>query len=108
MEVVMPKEKFIPLICTRDIIVFPEQEVSIEVGRPKTIKAVDEANINSDGYVVVVCQKEFQVDEPGFDDIYNVGTLCLIKTIRRKNNALTIVVKGIERVVVDEIGRAHV
>ncbi|MDY6062701.1 MAG: endopeptidase La [Erysipelotrichaceae bacterium] len=97
----MPKEKFIPLICTRDIIVFPEQEVSIEVGRPKTIKAVDEANINSDGYVVVVCQKEFQVDEPGFDDIYNVGTLCLIKTIRRKNNALTIVVKGIERVVVD-------
>ncbi|MBN2850003.1 MAG: hypothetical protein JXK92_05035, partial [Erysipelotrichaceae bacterium] len=64
----------VPVICTRGIIVFPNQDVLIEVGREKSVNAIDESTTYFDGHVWVVSQKDVLVDEPGEDDLFKFGT----------------------------------
>ena len=46
-----------PVIATRGIIIFPNQEIAIEVGREKSINALNEARKNFDGLALLLCQK---------------------------------------------------
>ena len=74
-----------PLICTRGALVFPNQEISIDVGRQVSINTVDFA-LQHDSLAVVVCQKDIKENVPGADNIYSVGTLCLIKSSRKRSD----------------------
>ena len=58
----------VPVIATRGIIVFPQQDIMIEVGREKSIRAVEEAEEKFDGHVWLVCQKDIMVDNPAPSD----------------------------------------
>ena len=48
----------VPVVATRGVIVFPEQEIMIEVGRHKSINAIDEAEKFFNGHVVLVSQRD--------------------------------------------------
>lgn len=74
----------VPAVCTRGIILFPGQDVMIEVGRAKSLNAVNTAGSSYDGMVWIVCQKDIMVDDPKTDDLYRMGTLAKIKVVRRK------------------------
>lgn len=87
----------IPVICTRGIIVFPGQDIVIEVGRDKSINAVNEAELNFDGHVWVVCQNDIMVDDPSYANIYKFGTLCRIKNVRKKDGFMRVTFTGLER-----------
>ena len=87
----------VPVIATRGIIVFPQQDIMIEVGREKSIRAVEEAEEKFDGHVWLVCQKDIMVDNPAPSDLYAFGTLCRIKNIRRKEGFMRITFSGLER-----------
>ena len=87
----------VPVIATRGIIVFPQQDIMIEVGREKSIRAVEEAEEKFDGHVWLVCQKDIMVDNPAPSDLYTFGTLCRIKNIRRKEGFMRITFSGLER-----------
>ncbi len=87
----------VPMICTRGIVVFPGQDVLVEVGRQKSINAVNEASDNFDGQVFVICQKDVRVEDPQITDLYDVGTLCKIKVIRRKQGYMRITFTGMKR-----------
>ncbi len=87
----------VPMICTRGIVVFPGQDVLVEVGRQKSINAVNEASDNFDGQVFVVCQNDVRVENPTIENLYTVGTLSKIKVIRRKPDHLRVTFTGMKR-----------
>ena len=87
-----------PLICTRGVVVFPNQEVVIDVGRPKSMASVENAQENFEDQVVLFSQKQIDIENPSVDDIYQVGVLCEIRHVRRFDKFLRVKFKGLERV----------
>lgn len=88
----------LPLVCTRGVIVFPDQDVIIDVGREKSTRAVDEAQEKFDSQVVLVAQRDLVVEAPEINDLYSFGTLCQIRHIRRMDGYLRVKFKGLQRV----------
>jgi ATP-dependent Lon protease len=92
-----------PILLTRGIIVFPGTSVDIEIGRIKSINSIKLAT-KSDQKLVIACQKDPQIEEPRFDDIYPIGTLCDV-TFMEKNSddSYKVVVKGTKRVKINSV-----
>ena len=93
----------VPVVATRGVIVFPEQEIMIEVGRHKSINAIDEAEKFFNGHVVLVSQRDVLVDDPLESDLYEYGSLCHIKSVKRKQGFLRVTFSGIQRVRLDTL-----
>lgn len=87
----------IPVIATRGVLIFPGQEVMIEVGRDKSINAVEESMAYFDGQVFIVSQKDVLVDDPHAQDLYTMGTICRIKTTKKKEGFLRVTFVGNQR-----------
>jgi ATP-dependent Lon protease len=87
----------VPVIATRGVLVFPNQEVMIEVGRDKSINAVEEAMAYFDGQVFLVSQKDVLIDDPREADLYRVGTLCKIKITKKKEGFVRVTFAGMQR-----------
>lgn len=87
----------LPMICTRGIVVFPGQDVMIEVGRQKSINAVNAASDSYDSEVFIVCQNDIMVEDPKKENLYQVGTLSKIKVVRRKQGYMRITFTGMKR-----------
>lgn len=92
------REIHVPMVCTRGVIVFPGQDVIIDVGREKSVYAVEEAQEGYESQIVLVAQKDMTVDNPGVEDIYSYGTLCQIRHVRKRDGFLRVKFKGIARV----------
>ncbi|WP_405100856.1 endopeptidase La [Oceanobacillus sp. FSL H7-0719] len=91
------KFKEIPLLPLRGMIVFPSMVLHLDVGRDKSIAALEKAMID-DKCVFLAAQKKASVDEPGVEDIYEVGTLAKVKQmVKLPNGTLRVLVEGIER-----------
>ena len=87
----------VPVIATRGIVVFPNQDIMIEVGREKSMTAVEESNNYFNGHVWLVSQKDILVDDPSENDLFPFGTLCRIKTVKRKEGFLRVTFSGLQR-----------
>ena len=87
----------LPVVCTRGVVVFPNQDVVIDVGRLKSLKAIDFANDYHGGKVFVVCQNDQRVNDPSIDDIYQVGTICRIAQVRKEKGFLRVKFSGLQR-----------
>ena len=86
----------LPLIATRGIIVFPGQEMIIDVGRTKSMNSVTEAQKKSDSQVILVSQRVMQVEDPKASDLYTCGTLCHIRHVRRMDGYVRVKFKGLQ------------
>ena len=86
-----------PLVCTRGVVVFPDQEIIIDVGRLPSLNAVDNAQDHFNDQIFLVSQIDVQTDDPTMNDIYHVGTLCEIKNIRRFDNFIRVKFHGLKR-----------
>ena len=93
----------VPVICTRGVIVFPKYDIMIEVGRKKSMNAVDEAQSFYNGHVWLVAQKNILVDDPTTSDLYTVGTLCQIKRVRQKDGFMRVTFTGLQRAQLIEV-----
>ena len=87
----------VPVICTRGIVVFPGQDVMIEVGRQKSLNAVNDSSTSFDSMVFIVCQNDIMVDDPKQENLYSVGTIAKIKVIRRKEGFMRVTFTGMKR-----------
>ncbi|MEA5017720.1 MAG: endopeptidase La [Erysipelotrichaceae bacterium] len=96
-------ELSVPVICTRGVVIFPNQDIIIEVGRDKSINALDESQQLFDNHVFVVCQKDILVENPSIDDIYKVGTLCVIKEVKQRNGFKRVTFSGLKRAAIINI-----
>lgn len=88
----------LPLIPLRGLVVFPDMQLHFDVGRKKSISALKNA-MSSNQKVFLVCQKDAGVDEPGINDLYEIGVVCnILQMIRIPNSEnLRVVVEGVER-----------
>jgi ATP-dependent Lon protease len=86
-----------PLLPLRGVLVFPELVVPLEVGREKSVRAM-EAAMAADRRLVFVSQRDVRRDNPGPDDLYRVGTVAQIQQlVRLPSGAVKVVVEGIQR-----------
>ena len=97
MENPMENYQSAPLVCTRGVIVFPNQEIIIDVGREKSIRAVEDGRQLFERRVVLVSQRDLTIEDPGMSDLYGVGTLCEIRHIRRLDGYLRVKFRGVCR-----------
>lgn len=87
----------LPVVCTRGIIVFPGQDVMIEVGRKKSINAVNKASTSYDSMVFILCQNDIMIDNPTEENLYHFGTLAKIKVVRKKDDFMRVTFTGMKR-----------
>ena len=60
--------KQLPLVCTRGVVVFPGQEVIIDVGRSKSVHAVEDSQNDFEARIVLVAQRDLSVENPTVED----------------------------------------
>lgn len=94
----MKKEtKVLPLIPLRGITIFPHMVIHFDVGREKSILALEDAMIN-DGEIFLCTQKDAKIEQPEKEDIFEVGTICTIKQILKlPGDTIRVLVEGIDR-----------
>ena len=94
----------LPVVCTRGMIVFPGNRLSLDVGRPLSLKALELSSRDFDNNILFVSQINPIVDDPKYDDVYHVGTLCKIEKKIRRDSAGTIklTVTGEKRVALQD------
>jgi ATP-dependent Lon protease len=94
--------RVIPLLPLRDIVVFPHMVVPLFVGRPRSIKALEEA-VSGDRELLLAAQRQATKDEPSQEDIYGVGTLgSIIQLLRLPDGTVKVLVEGKARVRIAE------
>lgn len=91
-----------PVLPIRDIVIFPGVIAPIFVGRPSSLKSVEEATLH-DKELFVVTQKDNLKEEPEEGDLFSVGTLCrVIQMVRIPDGSTKILVEGLSRGSADE------
>ena len=87
----------LPLIPLRGLTVFPNMVIHFDVGRDKSVAAVNEA-LMRDQRMFLVAQTDVEIDEPKIEDIKNIGTICNIKQIiKLSENTMRVLVEGESR-----------
>ncbi|CEP67065.1 Lon protease, bacterial/eukaryotic-type [Moorella glycerini] len=89
--------RILPLLPLRGVIVFPYTVIHLDVGRERSVSAIEEAMLR-DRVIFLAMQKEAQDDDPGEDDIYTTGTIAEIKQLLKlPGGTIRILVEGIRR-----------
>ena len=92
--------KILPILPLKNTILFPGLMLPLSVGRDSSLKAVTAALQTEEKEVILIAQRDPQVDSPQQDDLYTVGTKAVIrKSSRPSEGLLEILVLGGERVV---------
>lgn len=87
----------IPLIPLRGLSVFPYMVIHFDVGREKSINALEQAMIE-DSLIFLCSQKDPKIDEPSTEDFYHVGTVCKIKQmLKLPGGSIRVLVEGVNR-----------
>ena len=86
-----------PLLPLRDVVVFPHMVIPLFVGRPKSIKALETA-MEAGKSIVLVAQKSAAKDEPGPEDLYDVGTVAnILQMLKLPDGTVKVLVEGQQR-----------
>ncbi len=89
--------KTLPMMPVRDVVVFTDMLLPLFVGREKSIKAIEEC-VEYDRYVFLSAQKDSEVEKPGVDDVYDVGTIGRVqKMIKMPDGRIKALVQGIAK-----------
>ncbi|KLU64289.1 Lon protease 1 [Desulfosporosinus acididurans] len=96
----MSKERELPLLPLRGILVFPYMVIHLDVGRERSMAAIEEAMLG-DRIILLTSQKETEIDSPTTADLYTMGTVAEIKQLLKLPG-------GTMRVLVEGIDRGHV
>ncbi len=91
------RKQVLPLLPLRGLTVFPYMILTFDVGRDKSIKALDEAMIKNQ-MIFLTAQKDAKNDAPEEDDIYRVGTISRVKQLLKlPGDTIRVLVEGISR-----------
>ncbi|HUU06518.1 MAG TPA: endopeptidase La [Patescibacteria group bacterium] len=88
----------LPVLVLRDIVVFPYMIVPLYVGRAKSKKAVDAA-LNSDRLILLLTQKDMNVEDPSEEQLFQSGTVALIvRMLKLPDGRMRVLIQGVSRV----------
>jgi ATP-dependent Lon protease len=90
-----------PLVPLKNTVIFPGSKVTLNIGREKSMLAIKEAN-SGDKRFLVSAQRQGEIEQPGPDDVFAVGTLVALRHHEVQNdNTLQVVVEGVARAALD-------
>ena len=93
----------LPLLPLRDVVVYPHMVLPLFVGRERSIEALEHA-MSGSKQVLLVAQREAGDDNPGVDDLYQVGTIStILQLLKLPDGTIKVLVEGGERAVVEAI-----
>jgi ATP-dependent Lon protease len=99
----------LPMLPLRDVVVFPHMVIPLFVGRPKSIKALESA-MAAERRIMLVAQKTAAKDEPGVEDMFDVGCVStILQMLKLPDGTVKVLVEGQQRALVKSIvdGEAH-
>ena len=86
-----------PVLPLRDIVVFPHMIVPLFVGREKSIKALEDV-MNDDKQILLTAQKDAANDDPGREDVYQIGTIgTVLQLLKLPDGTVKVLVEGASR-----------
>ena len=92
-----PQPLTLPVLPLRDVVVFPHMVIPLFVGRAKSISALERAQAQ-DKKIFLVAQKDAAQDDPGIDDIYQIGTVStILQLLKLPDGTVKVLVEGVER-----------
>ena len=95
--VTIQKTTNVPLLPLRGLLVYPTMVLHIDVGRNRSVAALEQAMLE-DQLILLVTQKEMHDEQPGEDDLYELGTVAYVKQmLKLPNGTLRILVEGVAR-----------
>ena len=98
-----PNRQLIPVLPLRDVVVYPHMVIPLFVGREKSILAL-EAAMADNKKILLLAQKNAEVDDPAQKDLYQIGTLStILQMLKLPDGTIKVLVEGGERVQVDSI-----
>ena len=98
-----PELQIIPVLPLRDVVVFPYMVMPLFVGRPKSISSLDDAMQNNKK-LLLVSQKQADLEEPSIDDLYDVGTIAnIIQLLKLPDGTVKVLVEGQQRAKIRKI-----
>ncbi|MBQ6582640.1 MAG: endopeptidase La [Mogibacterium sp.] len=89
-------KKMLPFIPLRGQVFFPDTIVGFDIGRDKSLKAVELA-MNDDRYLVAAAQRDTSVNDPHLSDCYEVGVLLKVKQIVKRGEEFIRILAGVEK-----------
>ena len=93
----------IPVLPLRDVVVFPFMVMPLFVGRPRSISSLDDA-MNNGKQLLLVSQKQAELEEPSIDDLYDVGTIAnIIQLLKLPDGTVKVLVEGQQRAKIHQI-----
>ncbi|MEW6182387.1 MAG: endopeptidase La [Bacillota bacterium] len=91
------KTGVLPLLPLRGVLVFPYMVIHLDVGREKSVRAIDETMLR-DRFIFLATQKDAQTDDPQPEDIYDVGTVAEVKQLLKlPGGTIRVLVEGLNR-----------
>ncbi|MER3631077.1 MAG: endopeptidase La [Blastocatellia bacterium] len=89
--------KHLPMVPIRDVVIFPSTKVAFKIGRPSSVKALEEAMAGT-REIFLATQHDATVDEPKANEIFEIGTLGrILQAQRQENGQIKVVVEGRDR-----------
>ena len=96
-------KKSIPILPLRDIVVFPQMVAPLFVGRKSSVNALNSV-MQSDKKIILVTQKNSEVDNPISKDLYSFGTLAkILQLLKLPDGTIKVLVEGIERIKISKV-----
>ena len=100
-SLISESEASVTVLPLRDVVVFPHMVIPLFVGRKKSIKAL-ERSMEIGKQILLVAQKSAAEDDPGIDDIYQVGTVAsILQLLKLPDGTVKVLVEGENRVAID-------
>ena len=100
---VIENSKVMPVLMLRGLVMFPKMVLQFEVGRKRSIVAIEEA-MSKDQRIFLVTQKDIKKDNPGKEDLYEIGIIANVRQIlQQPGNMVKVIVEGKKRARLDEI-----
>ena len=97
----------IPVLPLRDVVVYPHMVIPLFVGREKSIHALDSA-MHADKRIMLVAQKQADVDDPKPEDLYRIGTVAtILQLLKLPDGTVKVLVEGSDRAEIDAIHTAE-
>jgi ATP-dependent Lon protease len=94
----LPEELNIPVLAIRNTVIFPVLAFPINVGRRKSVSAVEEALATEEKYLGIFAQRDPKTERPDPSDLYQVGTVVkILKMVKVPGNKLNVIIQGLAR-----------
>ncbi len=88
----------LPILPLKETVVFPQSMTPLAIGQERSVKLIDDV-VSGNRVLALVTAKNQDVEQPGWDDLYDVGTAAVVqKMIRVPDGTLRILVQGVKRI----------